>query len=143
MTRFPRKTRLLRGGAWDAAPFLCVLFPCAFFLLFQSQLVLPTGTILTLPRTGTNQMALLQPGRIMLVVAVDATGRYYFDNRLLNELQLGTELATRLRRVPVAAQDDVVLYLLADREVTYEILNRVGRIARDAGIRDLVLAAQP
>ena len=79
----------------------------------------------------------------MLVVAVDATGRFYFDNRLLNELQLGMELATRLRRVPTAAQDEVVLYLLADREVTYEILNRVGRIARDAGIRDLVLAAQP
>ena len=143
MTSFPRKTRLLKGGAWDAAPFFCVLFPCAIFLLFQSQLVRPTGTVITLPLGGTNTTALIPPGRVLLSVAVDAGGRIYFDNRLLDETQLGAELAARLGRLPPNALAEVVLVLEADREVTYATLDRVGRIARDAGIRELVLTALP
>ena len=143
MTRFPRKTQLLKGKAWDAAPFFCVLFPCAFFFLFQNQLVRPTGTILNLPLGGTNLASLIPPGRILLGVAVDAGGRIFFDNRLLDEAQLGAELATRLARLAPAAAAEVVLVLEADREVNYATISRVGRIARDAGIHELVLAALP
>ena len=74
LTRFPRTTHLLKGDAWDLAPFLCVLFPLALFLVFQNILVRPQGSLLTLPTLGTNA-AIIPPGSPLLMVAVDAALR--------------------------------------------------------------------
>jgi len=142
MTRFPRTTRLLKGDVWDLAPFLCVLFPLAFFLLFQNTLVRPTGSILRLPPANSNA-AMIAPGRTILVVAVDIGGRIFLDNRLLDAAQLGRELALRMARLPPAAAADAVLVLEADQGITHAAVEKLGRIARSAGIGEIVLTTHP
>lgn len=142
MTRFHRTTRLLKGDAWDLAPFLCVLFCLAFFLLFQNLLVRPTGSVLRLPAAGTNA-PVLAPGRPYLVVAVDASGRIYFDNRAIEAAKLGPELAVRLARMTPASARETVLVLELDQTITHAVVEQLGRIARTAGIREIVLAGQP
>jgi len=142
MTRFHRTTRLLKGDAWDLAPFLCVLFPMAFFLLFQNTLVRPTGSVLRLPGAGTNAPVIV-PGRTLLVVAVDVAGRIFFDNRLLDATQLGPELAARMARLPPTAAREAVLVLEADQGITHDAVEKLGRIARNAGIREIVITAHP
>ena len=142
MTRFHRTTRLLKGDAWDLAPFLCVLFPLAVVLLFQNSLVRPAGSVLRLPSAGTNA-PVLAPGRRFLVVAVDAGGRIYFDNRQLEASQLGPELAVRMARLPPAEAQDAVLVLEADLGITHAVVEKLGRIARTAGLREIILTGQP
>ena len=140
--RFPRTTQLLKGDTWDLAPFLCVLFCLAFFLLFQNTLVRPRGSVLSLPPSGTNT-SLVAPGRPLLVIAVDASGRIFFDNRSVDRTELGLELTARLRRLSVAARRDAVLVLEADQGITHRTVEELGRLARDAGIQEMVLTSHP
>lgn len=142
MTRFHRTTRLLKGDVWDLAPFLCVLFPLAFFLMFQNVLVRPAGSVLRLPPVGTNA-PVVAPGRPFLVVAVDASGRVYFENRALELSQLGPELAVRMARLPASAAREAVLVLEADRGITHAAVEQLGRIARTAGLREIVVTGPP
>lgn len=142
MKRFHRTTQLLKGEAWDLAPFLCVLFLLAFFLLFQNTLVRPRGSLLTLPPAGTNA-AVIAPGRPLLVVALDASGRIFFENRLVDRTRLGDELAAHLGRLPAAATRDTVLVLEADQSITHAAVEELGRIARNAGIQEIVLTGRP
>jgi len=142
MTRFHRTTHLLKGDAWDLAPFLCVLFPLTFFLLFTHTLVRPTGSILVLPPAGTNAPT-LPPGRQLLVVALDRDGRLYFENQQLDAKQLGAALTARVAMLPAVTARELVLVLEADAGVSHASVERVGRLARQAGIRDVVVTAQP
>lgn len=142
MTRFHRTTRLLKGDTWDLAPFLCVLFPLAFFLLFQNTLVRPAGSVLRLPIRGSTA-PVIAPGRTFLVVAVDVGGRIFLDNRLLDATQLGRELAVRMARLSTAAARDVVLVLEADEGITHAAVEQLGRIARSAGIQEIVITGHP
>ena len=142
MTRFRRTTHLLKGDAWDLAPFLCVLFPLAFFLLFTHTLVRPTGSILTLPTAGTNGPA-IPPGRQLLVVALDRDGRLYFENRQLDARELGDALVARVAMLPAAIARELLLVLDADAGVSHASVERVGRLARQAGIREMLVPAQP
>ncbi len=142
MTRFHRTTRLLKGEAWDLAPFLCVLFPLAFFLLFQNTLVRPRGNVLQLPPADP-AAPLIAAGRPLLVVAVDASGRIFFENRFLESTQLGPELASRLTRLDAAAAREAVLVLEADQGLSHVAIEQIGRIVRAAGIRELILSSRP
>lgn len=133
--RFQRTTRVLRGQ-WDAVPFLCVLFPLAFFLLFHQYLVLPRGTLVELP-TGDGPR--LDPGLPRVVLAVDALGRVYFENQYVAE----PELARRLAERRAQSRDLPVVVVQADRRVAHGALVRVGEIARQAGLTRVFFVARP
>lgn len=134
--KFPRSLRLAHGR-FDAVPFLCVLFPMAFFLLFKDLLILPTGVELRLP-AGTNVPA-LHPGSITLPVALDAEGRTYFENQLIAPGRLSARLGEAVARLGTSA----VVVIHADRQLSYDRLLEVGELARQAGVMQVVLATRP
>lgn len=134
--KFPRTTRILKGQ-FDAIPYLCVLFPMAFFLLFKDLLVLPLGTVLVLPG-GEGQPA-MDPGHPTVAVAVTASGRLYFENQSITE----EKLAERLRQLPEQLGEPPVLVIYADAALPYEQVIRIGNLARDAGVALAVWATRP
>lgn len=132
--RFPRNKQIFRGQL-DVAAFAGVFFLLLIFVLLQSQLVFTPGVPIRLPEAED------LPGVIgrSVVVAVDASGQYYFDNQLTHE----RILRQRLQEEVSAARTPLTLIIQADKQVTWENLARIGLLARKAGVKDAVLATRP
>jgi len=132
--RFPRNVRIIRGQ-FDVAAFVGVLFLLVIFLLLQSAFVFTPGIPIRLPQTvdlpGTTNLT--------VTVAVDAQGQLYFENQLATE----SSFKARLSAAVASAREPLTLVVQADRAVTHEILVKVGVLARDAGVRDALLAVRP
>src|SRR3954462_7264341 len=132
--RFPRNRQIFRGQL-DVAAFAGVLFILLILVLLRSQLVFTPGVPIRLPEAGD------LPGVIgaTVVVAVDASGQYYFNNQLTHERLLRQQLEEKVR----ASREPLVLVVQADKAVTLEQLQRLGFLARSAGIKDAALATRP
>jgi biopolymer transport protein ExbD len=74
-----------------------------------------------------------------VAVAVDSSGRFYFENGIVTE----TALNSALKSAAENSREPLTLVIHADKAVTYEQLVRVTMLARDAGIRDVLLATLP
>ncbi len=131
--KFPRNARIFRGQL-DAAPFAAVFFLLVMFLMLASLVYTP-GVSLRLP-VGDNL-----PGtdRLTVAVAVDANGRFYFENQLIDE----PGLRERLKAEVAAAREPVTLLVQADKAVSYDTLIRLTLVARDARISEAWLATLP
>jgi biopolymer transport protein ExbD len=131
--KFPRNARIFRGQL-DVAPFAAVFFLLLMFLLIASLVYTP-GVHVELPGAdglpGTDKPA--------VSVAMDANGRLYFKNQLIEE----HELRPRLREAVKNAGEALTLVVYADKAATYEKLVRLTLLARDAGISDALLATLP
>ncbi len=131
--KFPRNARIFRGRL-DVAPFAAVFFLLAIFLLLTSMVYTP-GVRLQLPLAedlpGTDKPA--------VAVALDANGKLYYENEMIEE----KELVTRLRKAVLGAAEPPVLVVQADKAVRYEMLVRVSLLARQAGIAEALLATLP
>lgn len=134
--RFPRSTRILHAQ-WDAIPFLCVLFPLAFFLLFGSQLVLPPGVAVELPAAESGER--LAPGEPRIVLVLDAHGRVYLDNQWVPEAGLVRRLVERRSRMP----EMPVVLIHADVAVPHGQVVRIGGLVRQAGVQRVFFMARP
>lgn len=134
--KLPRTTKLFRGHL-DPAPLLCVLFPIAFFALFQRWLVLPAGTQLILPPDPNALAEAAQEPAYVL--GVDAAERLFFENQLISDGDLARRLETLLAQPGTPRS----LWIHADRSVTYGRLIELARIARDAGIQKIYQATAP
>lgn len=132
--RFPRNKQIFRGQL-DVAAFAGVFFVVLIFVLLHSQLVFTPGIPIRLPEADD------LPGIIgrTIVVAVDASGQYYFDNRLTHERLLRQRLAEEVN----ASREPVTLIIQADKAVSWEILSKLSLLARKAGVKDAVLATRP
>ena len=132
--RFPRNKQIFRGQL-DVGAFAGVFFLLLIFVLLQSQLVFTPGVPIRLPEAED------LPGVIgrTVVVAVDASGQYYFDNQLTHERLL----RQRLQEEVSATREPLTLVIQADQQVTWENLARIGLLARKAGVKDAVLATRP
>jgi len=132
--RFPRNRQIFRGQL-DVAAFAGVLFLLLIFILLHSRLVFTPGVPIRLPEAED------LPGVIghTLVVAVDANGQYYFDNQLTHERLLRQRLIEEVTR----SREPVTLVIQADKDVSHERLERLGFIARSAGIKEALLATRP
>ncbi|MEI6342605.1 MAG: biopolymer transporter ExbD [Verrucomicrobiota bacterium] len=133
--RFVLATKPISGHP-DAAAWLCVLFPLAFFLLLGSQLVLPPGVAVELPAGGADIR--LAPDQPRIVLAVDRQGRTFLDNQFVPESDLVRRLAERRSRLPGRP----VVLLHADAAVAHEVVVRLGGIARKAGLEQVFLMAR-
>ena len=104
--RFPRNKQIFRGQL-DVAAFAGVFFLLLIFVLLQSQLVFTPGVPIRLPEAED------LPGVIgrSVVVAVDASGQYYFDNQLTHERLL----RQRLQEEVGAAREPLTLIIQADK----------------------------
>lgn len=129
-TRHARPTR----ASLEAAPWVAVMFLLVMFLLLAGRLHTP-GVRLELPRADD------LPGtdRPNVMVALDAQGRMYFENQLIDEGRLRERLAAAVR----AAPERPTLVIQADRAASYENLVRLNLLARGAGFEDAVLATLP
>ena len=132
--RFPRTRQIFRGQL-DVAAFAGVLFILLIFVLLHSQLVFTPGVPIRLPEAED------LPGVIgrTVVVAVDASGQYYFDNQITQERLLRQRLADEVS----ASREPLILVVQADKDVTHERIERLGFLARSAGIKEAVLATRP
>lgn len=131
--RFPVHVKPFRGQL-DMAAFAGVLMLLVMFLLL-TRLVYTPGVSLQLPEAPN------LPGadRPAIEVAVDAAGRYYFQNQFITE----PRLAEQFRRAATNAPEPPTLVVQADRRVSYETLVRLTLLARTNGINEALLATLP
>ena len=131
--KFPRNARIFRGSL-DAAPFASVFFLLSIFVLLGTLVYTP-GVHIQLPRADN------LPGtdRPTVKVAVDAGNRLFFANKLVSE----TELKSHLAAAVTNSSEPPTLVVEADRAVTFEYVTHLTLLARDAGIRDALLATLP
>jgi biopolymer transport protein ExbD len=131
--KFPRNARIFRGQL-DAAPFAAVFFLLVVFLML-STLVYTPGVALQLPSAN----GLPGTDKPTVSVAIDQSGRLYFENQIVEEEQL----TNRLSQAASASPEALTLVVHADRAVTTETLLRVTLLARSAGITNGLLATLP
>jgi biopolymer transport protein ExbD len=131
--KFPRHARIFRGQL-DAAPFASVFLLLVIFTLMGSLVYTP-GVRVELPRAE----GLPGTDRPTVAVAVDASGRFYFENQLVDRNQLQARLRLASNKSPAP----VTLVVQADKAVTEESLMNLAMLAGSAGINDLLLATLP
>ena len=132
--KFPRNARILRGQL-DAAPFASVFFLLVMLLLLPTLVSTP-GVRIQLPATTAVLPGVAGP---RVAVAVDKTGRFYFDNQNIQPGDLQARLAERVRK----AGSPLTLVIQADKDVTAEMLVRLESLARAAGITQALQQTLP
>ena len=136
--KFPRNTRLLRNP-FDVAPFAAVFFLLVMFLVVAALLPTP-GIPLQLPVvSGVPGADLPGTNKPSVAVAVDASGRLYYANQIVSEVQLKSNLSAVAKK----SREPLTLVIHADKTVTYEQLVRLTLLARDAKITNAMLATLP
>lgn len=133
--KFPRSARIFRGHL-DVAPFASVFFLLVVFALLGALIYTPGIPVeLQLPRADD------LPGtdRPMIAVAVDAAGRFYFENQPIEESALKTSLERAAKNSP----EPLTLLVQADKRVTYDDFLRLAVLARGAGITNAHWATLP
>lgn len=131
--KFTRHARATKASL-EAAPWVAVMFLLVIFLMLGGLLYTP-GVHLQLP------IAEDLPGtdKPTVRVALDAQGRLFFQNQIIDEVRLHERLAEAVQ----AAPEKPVLVVEADKAVSYENLVRLTQLARKAGIENAVLATLP
>ncbi len=131
--KFPRNARIFRGRL-DVAPFAAVFFLLVIFVMLASLVYTP-GIPLELPMAGD------LPGtdKPSIAVAIDANGRLYFENKLIDEL----EFRRRLRQEVTNAPEPLTLIVHLDKAVPAERFVHLASLAREAGISAAWLATLP
>lgn len=135
--RFPRHARIFKGQL-DAAPFAGVFFLVVIFITFNSQLVFTPGVRIELPQADGLSGTTNPTAR----VNVDGSGQFYFENQVID----AERLQQRLRAAVAKAKEqhaELTLIVLADKLTPNEHLFRLGELARNAGIRELLQAVRP
>ncbi|HEY1719255.1 MAG TPA: biopolymer transporter ExbD [Verrucomicrobiae bacterium] len=133
--KFPRNTRLLRSP-FEVAPFAAVFFLLVIFLMLGALLPTP-GIPLQLQPPGADDLpGIDRPG---VAVAVDSSGRFYFENQIVGESQLKSSLSSAVKN----SRSPLTLVIHADKAVTYDQLVHLTLLARDAGIQNALLATLP
>jgi biopolymer transport protein ExbD len=132
--RFPRNKQIFRGQP-DLGAYVGVFFLLLIFVLLNSVIVFTPGVPIHLPDADE------LPGVAgdTVVVAVDASGTFYFDNQVTSESNLKQQL---LEQVSIS-RHPLTLLVQADREVKWEAMLRLALLAKRAGIKDVVPATRP
>jgi biopolymer transport protein ExbD len=131
--KFPRNARIFRGQL-DAAPLASVFFLLVMFMMLSSLVYTP-GVALKLP-TAEDLPGTDKPS---VAVAIDAGGRLYYQNQLVDQPRLKQRLADAVRQ----SSTGLVLIVQADKAVSYERLVNLTLLAREAGIQEAWLATLP
>jgi biopolymer transport protein ExbD len=123
----------LYRGSLDAAPLATVFFLLVIFLVLGSRIYTP-GVHINLPVaadvSGTDKAT--------FTVALDAGGRMYYQNQIIDRTALRSRLAAAAKASP-----DLVLVVLADKDVTEEKMEALRSIAQSVGIREALAGRLP
>ena len=134
--KFPRNVRILRSP-FDVAPFAAVFFVLVIFMVLAG--LVPTPGLPLQPPITDPKDNLPGTDQPMVAVAIDALGRFYFTNQIINSNNLQTALADAARKFHPAP----TLVIHADKQVTYEQLLSITLLARHAGITNALLGTLP
>ena len=131
--RFPRNARVSKGSL-EAAPWAAVVILIVMFVMLGSLLYTP-GVHVQLP------VAADLPGtdKPTLHVTMDSTGRLFFQNQIISELQLLQHLSNSIAKLP----EKPTLVLRVDKGATHGSDVHLLELARAAGIETVILATQP
>lgn len=131
--KFPRRAKLFRNP-FDMTAYAAVFFLMVIFLVLGGQRYTP-GVKIELPVAGD------LPGtdQPTVTVAMDESGRYYFQNQIIEEAALRVQFTN----AAASSQEPLTLVIQADKAVRQENLVRLALLARDAGIREALLATLP
>jgi biopolymer transport protein ExbD len=131
--KFPRRTRLFRNP-FDATAYAAVFFLMVIFVSLGSRLYTP-GVQITLP-SAADQPGTAQP---TVTVAMDETGRYFFQNQIIAADALKNQLHAAAQQSP----EPLTLVIMMDQAVRFENVLRLQLLARDAGITAALIATSP
>jgi len=96
------------------------------------QIELPASDIVNL--TGTDNPT--------IIVAVNFRGQCFFENRPIQEKELKAELRLRLQEA-ASASKSLTMVLSADKATENGVIMRLSQLARDAGIKEILLEERP
>ena len=133
--KFPRNAKIFRGQM-DAAPFMGVFFLLAIFLLLNTTLVFTPGVRIRLPEASGRPLSGVENPTV--VVSMDLSGQLYFENQVIQEKELSMRLKEK-----AALYRDLVLVIDADKAVELEAFFRLGKLAGDAGLKEVLVAGRP
>jgi biopolymer transport protein ExbD len=133
--RYARNAKIFRGQL-DVTPFAGVFFCLVLFLVLSSLVYTSPGIVIHLP-TSAAKLPMVE-GRT-LPVAVDPSGRIYYQNQIIQT----NELFARLREEVRKSSQPLVLVLEADKSVTLETLLHLTDLASTAGVSQIVEASLP
>jgi biopolymer transport protein ExbD len=77
-----------------------------------------------------------------VVVAVNFRGQYFFENSMVSEAELRAKLRQRLHEA-ASESKKLTLVLWADKAAENDVVMRLYRLGRDAGITEFLLAEHP
>jgi biopolymer transport protein ExbD len=100
----------------------------------KNGLSLQTGPGINLPASDHGVGV---PGRVVLV-AVDMSGQFYFENQVIQERELKDRLAKEARQDP-----DATLGIMADKDVPDGTVSRLWDLALEAGFKKGLKATRP
>ncbi len=135
--KLPRNAKIFRGQL-DVAPFMGVFLLLLLFVMLQQNITFMPGIPVALPEAV--DLAGVQGPAVTIVM--DEQGQLYFDNRLLDSRKPG-ELRNVLTAAVTAAGHPVTLIVQADRNVRIGAWTELNLAAREAGIREVLLAVRP
>jgi biopolymer transport protein ExbD len=135
--KLPRNAKIFRGQL-DVAPFMGVFLLLLLFVMLQQNITFMPGIPVGLPEAV--DLAGVQGPAVTIVM--DEQGQLYFDNRLLDSRKPG-ELRNVLTAAVTAAGHPVTLIVQADRNVRIGAWTELNLVAREAGIREVLLAVRP
>lgn len=133
--KFPRNAKILRSP-FEVAPFAAVLFLLVLFLMLGALLPVQGLRVRLQPPVAGDLPGVDQP---TVAVAVDSSGRFYFANQIVSEAQLSSSLSNAVKK----SRLPLTLVIHADKTVSYEQLVHLTLLAREAGIRNALLATLP
>lgn len=133
--KFQRNAKIFKGSM-DVAPFACVFFLLAMFMMMANLVYTPGVAIdLQLPAGGDLQGS----DKLAAAVAIDANGRLYYQNQAINR----RDLQQKLKSLVSGAPEPMVLVIEADKAVTHDALVRMAVMAKEAGFIEARLATLP
>ncbi len=131
--RFPRNAKPFRGQL-DAAPFAGVFFCLLIFLLLCALGYTP-GIRVDLPEAP----GLPGAAPATLAVALDSSGRLYFENQLISPDELKVQLESAARK----SKEPLTLVVQADKRGNLDAFMQLALMARSVGIKETLLATLP
>jgi biopolymer transport protein ExbD len=131
--KFPRRAKLFRNP-FDMTAYAAVFFLMVIFLVLGAQRYTP-GVKIELPVAddlpGTDKPT--------VTVAMDESGRYYYDSQIIEEAALKAQFTNAAAN----STETLTLVIHADKAVRQENVVHLALIANDAGIRPALLVALP
>jgi len=132
--KFRRNVHLYRGSL-DATPLATLFFLLVIFLVLAARMYTP-GVHIQLPAADHPM-----PGsdKSPINVAVDAAGRFYFHDQIIDRQDLKTHLYAAVK----SSTEPLVLVVHADKDVTQDKTDVLLALASQAGIREAIFARLP